>query len=80
MKNVTVRKDAPITLMAIPYRWRRRVIVVCHIVIGCAYMSWILHSALHNRIFHWLRDALPVSALLITSDMRVLTHMGKWRS
>ena len=80
MKNVTVRKDVPIASMAITYRWRGRVVVVCHIVVGCAHLSWILHSALHNRISHWLRDALPVSALLITSHMRVLIHMGKWRS
>jgi hypothetical protein len=79
MDNITVRRDDPITSMAITYRWRGRVIVVCHIVIGCVHLLWVLHSALHNRISHWRRDALPVSAF-ITSHLGVLIHMSKRRT
>ena len=48
---------------------------MCRIVIGCVDVLWILHLTFHNRIPHWLRDALPMSALvIITSQMRVLRY------
>ena len=60
--------------MVITYMWRGRV-VVCHIVIGHIDLSWILHFTLHNRISHWPRDTLQMSALLvITNRMRVLRY------
>ena len=57
--------------MTITYRWRGRVIM-CHVVVWCVNLSWILHIAWHNRR---PRDALPMSALLvITSHIRVLRY------
>jgi len=53
--------------LRIRWRWRG---VMCHIVIGCLDLLWILHFTLHNRISHWVRDALPMSALLI-----IATHL-----
>jgi predicted 3-demethylubiquinone-9 3-methyltransferase (glyoxalase superfamily) len=41
----------------------------------CVDLSWILHFTLHDRISRLLRDALPMSALLvITSHKRVLKY------
>ena len=48
---------------------------MCCIVIGCVDLLWILHLTLHYRISHWLRVALPMSALLIIpSQMRILWY------
>ena len=43
---------------------------MCRVVIGCIDVSWIVHFTLHN---HWLRDNLPMDALLVINHhMRVL--------
>jgi hypothetical protein len=69
-----VRRVTEITSMGITHRWWGKVIV-CHIVIGCFDVLWILHFTLYDRISHWLRIDLQVSALLvITSYMRVLRN------
>ena len=74
MQGVAVRRGIYVTSNAITYRWRWRGIL-CRIVIGCVDVLWILHLTLHNRISHLLRDALPVSALvIITSQVRVLRY------
>ena len=65
--------------MTIAYRSRGRGIV-CHIVIRYIDLSWILLALpVHDCVSHWLREALPVSTLLVKlpvvpSHMRVLKN------
>ena len=47
--------------------------IACYIVIGRVDVSWIPHFTLHGHVFHWMRDILPMNALLvITNHLRVL--------
>ena len=50
---------------------------MCHIVIGCVQVWWILHFILHNYISRWSRDALLMDAFLaVTSNIVVLVYDG----